>query len=109
VTSGTPGKKVKKALDFPPGVPDTKHMTTHTLPRTHATYVTLANGFLMELVDPIRGTYRRVDEDDQYDEGPTCSLCDAVGHGYPGGGPCPLEMRGQEDTWEEEARYGRGF
>ncbi|MDQ6796454.1 MAG: hypothetical protein M3011_00275 [Actinomycetota bacterium] len=32
--------------------------------------------------------------DDCYDwqaEGPTCSICDAVGHGYPGGGPCPLE------------------
>ena len=27
-------------------------------------------------------------------EGPTCSLCDAPGHGYPGGGPCPLEERG---------------
>lgn len=26
---------------------------------------------------------------------PTCSICDAVGHGYPGGGPCPLEMRGR--------------
>lgn len=28
------------------------------------------------------------------DEGPTCSLCDALGHGYPGAGPCPLEERG---------------
>jgi hypothetical protein len=36
------------------------------------------------------------------DQGPTCSLCDAVGHGYPGGGPCPLEERG----WEE-AEYDR--
>lgn len=25
-------------------------------------------------------------------EGPTCSICDALGHGYPGGGPCPLEQ-----------------
>jgi hypothetical protein len=23
---------------------------------------------------------------------PTCSLCDGVGHGYPGAGPCPLEV-----------------
>ena len=27
-------------------------------------------------------------------EPPTCSMCDAYGHGYPGGGPCPLEERG---------------
>lgn len=26
-----------------------------------------------------------------------CSICDAMGHGYPGGGPCPLEDRG----WDE--------
>jgi hypothetical protein len=38
-------------------------------------------------------------------EGPTCSLCDALGHGYPGGGPCPLEERGWMDAMEEEARY----
>lgn len=29
-------------------------------------------------------------------EGPTCSVCDAVGHGY-GGIPCPLEDRGWRD------------
>lgn len=23
-----------------------------------------------------------------------CSLCDGIGHGQPGYGPCPLEMRG---------------
>lgn len=28
---------------------------------------------------------------------PTCRLCDGVGHGYPGGGPCPLEERGGWD------------
>lgn len=39
---------------------------------------------------------------DEYDDGAdqdavgTCSICDAVGHGYPGGGPCPLEERGEE-------------
>lgn len=22
---------------------------------------------------------------------PTCNICDAFGHGYPGAGPCPLE------------------
>lgn len=26
-----------------------------------------------------------------FDEGPTCSICDGLGHGYPGGRPCPLE------------------
>lgn len=25
-------------------------------------------------------------------EQPCCSICDAPGHGYPGGGPCPLEV-----------------
>lgn len=43
----------------------------------------------------------------QSDEGeyvPTCRLCDAVGHGYPGGGPCPLEMTAEPlDPREEEA------
>jgi len=27
---------------------------------------------------------------------PTCSICDGLGHGYPGAGPCPLEERGEE-------------
>lgn len=40
-----------------------------------------------------------------YDDGPTCSICDALGHGYPGGRPCPLEERGAyeadlQDRWE---------
>lgn len=34
---------------------------------------------------------------DVFDEGPTCSICDGLGHGYPGGGPCPLEDRGWGD------------
>lgn len=29
--------------------------------------------------------------DDQYVEGPTCPICDGLGHGYPGAGPCPIE------------------
>lgn len=29
---------------------------------------------------------------DDYDEGPSCSICDALGHGYPGGPACPLEQ-----------------
>ncbi len=45
---------------------------------------------------------------DDYDygwvEGPTCSLCDALGHGYPGGGPCPLEERGAND-FDDDRRY----
>jgi len=31
-----------------------------------------------------------------YDEGPSCSICDALGHGYVGGPPCPLEDRGYD-------------
>lgn len=35
-----------------------------------------------------------------------CSICDALGHGYPGGSPCPLEM-GRDDGFEEwERRNG---
>lgn len=26
------------------------------------------------------------------DDGRTCSICDGLGHGYPGGPPCPLEQ-----------------
>lgn len=26
-----------------------------------------------------------------YADEPCCSICDGVGHGYPGAGPCPLE------------------
>lgn len=29
--------------------------------------------------------------DEQEIEGPTCRICDGLGHGYPGAGPCPLE------------------
>lgn len=32
-----------------------------------------------------------------------CSICDGMGHGYPGGGPCPLETVGWLETLEEEA------
>ena len=39
-------------------------------------------------------------------EGPTCSLCDAVGHGYPGGGPCPLEERGYWEAERDREMYG---
>ena len=37
---------------------------------------------------------------DQEPDPPTCNICDAVGHGYPGAGPCPLEV-GQYDPREE--------
>ena len=38
------------------------------------------------------------------DEPRCCSICDAPGHGYPGGGPCPLEDRGWADSFTEEGR-----
>lgn len=37
---------------------------------------------------------------------PTCSLCDAVGHGYPGAGPCPLESP-DPSYYADEMRAGR--
>lgn len=33
---------------------------------------------------------------DLWDARPTCNICDAYGHGYPGAGPCPLEDRGYD-------------
>ncbi len=38
-------------------------------------------------------------------EGPSCSICDGLGHGFPGGGPCPLEDRGWADALDD-ARMG---
>lgn len=38
-------------------------------------------------------------------EGPTCSICDGLGHGYPGGGPCPLEERGYDAARQDEERF----
>ena len=32
-----------------------------------------------------------------------CSICDGLGHGQPGHGPCPLEERG---AYEPEEEYG---
>jgi hypothetical protein len=41
------------------------------------------------------------------EEGPTCGICDAVGHGFPGGGPCPLEERGWEDAERDRLEESR--
>lgn len=30
-----------------------------------------------------------------------CSLCDGLGHGQPGYGPCPLEERGADEAYAE--------
>ena len=43
---------------------------------------------------------------DEYEDERTCSICDGLGHGYPGAGPCPLEERGF-GVWEED-RYASG-
>lgn len=40
-------------------------------------------------------------------EGPTCSICDGLGHGYPGGRPCPLEDRGWDDDGSDTRWMGR--
>ncbi len=32
---------------------------------------------------------------------PTCNICDGYGHGYPGAGPCPLEIGPPMDPREE--------
>lgn len=35
----------------------------------------------------------------------SCTICDGLGHGYPGAGPCPLE----EGPWEPEDPRERAF
>jgi hypothetical protein len=42
----------------------------------------------------------------EYDDVPCCSICDGAGHGYPGGGPCPLEVSDlvRWETDEDERR-----
>lgn len=37
------------------------------------------------------------DWDDEDYEGPCCTICDGLGHGYPGGPPCPLEVTDYSD------------
>lgn len=37
----------------------------------------------------------------EYDEPPSCSICDGLGHGYPGGPPCPLEVN-EVQRWETD-------
>lgn len=54
-------------------------------------YRTLASGTLAFFSEG-RLVSTDADYDGQEYEGPHCSICDALGHGYPGGGPCPLEM-----------------
>lgn len=44
--------------------------------------------------------------DAQCEEGPTCNICDALGHGYPGAGPCPLESP-DPDYYASELAEGR--
>ena len=39
----------------------------------------------------------------------TCSICDGLGHGYPGAGPCPLEERGFGYDDEEHRLLQRMF
>lgn len=61
----------------------------------HPGYVTLASGTIA--VTNEHGVVTDYVSSDELDyalsmnEGPTCSICDASGHGYSGGPPCPLE------------------
>lgn len=56
------------------------------------------------IAPPIVARYSATDADYYVyaDEGPTCSICDGLGHGYPGGGPCPLEEGMSEADYERE-------
>lgn len=72
----------------------TNYMNTNAPARN--TYRTLASGTLVWIGED--GTATLVYDNDL--EGPTCSICDGLGHGYPGGGPCPLEMGDDDDPYE---------
>lgn len=50
----------------------------------------------------VQFTSSEIDGWDQEEEGPTCSICDGLGHGYPGAGPCPLEDRGWADSFDDD-------
>mgnify|MGYP000911033681 CR=1 FL=1 len=78
-------------------------MTTSTSPKKKSQgllrdtyFVSPATGFAYLIDHEGRATRVAVEVEDYY-EGPTCSICDGVGHGYPGGRPCPLEERGALD------------
>jgi hypothetical protein len=79
-------------------------MSLHNFPET----VILASGSMAWLDD--EGKVTHIEKGYGWgEEGPTCTLCDGLGHGYPGAGPCPLEMRGWEDAEQDrirEAHYG---
>lgn len=40
---------------------------------------------------PTRAEAEGLPEEDFREPERTCSICDGLGHGYPGAGPCPLE------------------
>lgn len=85
-------------------MPNTKH-------KLAGTYRTLANGTEVVLGDRGEVVMRFPVgwADDYEDDVATCSVCDGVGHGYPGAGPCPLEMRGADEAELQdrmEARMG---
>jgi hypothetical protein len=61
----------------------------------------LASGRLVD-VDPDGHVHF---ESEQVEEGPSCNICDALGHGYPGGGPCPLEETGWADPDSDRDLY----
>ncbi len=60
--------------------------------------VVWVDGRGVALKEPPHGAEFAPVDDGEYDEGPTCSICDGVGHGYPGGPPCPLETRGAAEA-----------
>jgi hypothetical protein len=54
--------------------------------------------------DPWEGV--EVEPEPDWWDGPTCTLCDGVGHGYPGSlRPCPLEDRGWGDEPDDRGRW----
>ena len=82
--------------------PRTGNIFSATFPTADAAYDWIASHDLLviDAPDDVMGiVYGMQEADTVY-----CSICDGIGHGQPGYGPCPLEDRGWMDTFEEEAR-----
>lgn len=67
-------------------------------------YRRLASGREVFIDDRGHATFVAPYDEEDYDEGGHCSICDALGHGYPGAGPCPLEVDDRYVGSQEEAR-----
>jgi hypothetical protein len=75
---------------------------------TTTTYALANEEFIASERDRYDSLDERAPQACSEDESPCCSICDGLGHGYPGGPPCPLEMGGRCDCGGRMAPDGSG-